>query len=184
MCNLIGDSGRGSGTRLRCGSGRTLTDAMRWGGRRRGWIGERACMVRARETSQLSCGTTGKGRLSGGPRSVGLSCADDVRPVQVARRRHKFRRVADGDGRTRSRVAPAARGLSPTPASGVGARAGRTHVAVDVLVVFASTVGVSLVEFVSPAAEVQVPRTPPRRRCWVTRSDGELIADVIRRLQL
>lgn len=64
---------------------------------------------------------------------------------------------------------------------------GRTHLTIDVLVVLAITLGVSLVELVSPTAEVPVP-------AWASAafvmpslaavSDGELIAEVSRRLRL
>ena len=63
----------------------------------------------------------------------------------------------------------------------------RTHLTIDMLVVFAITLGVSVVDLVSPTAGVPVPAwasaafaTPS----LIAVSDGELIAEVSRRLRL
>ena len=84
-------------------------------------------------------------------------------------------------------MAPLLDGVSLTQAQVSALELGRTHLTVDLLVVFAITLGVSLVDLVSPTAEVPVP-------AWVSAaivmpllvavSDGELIAEVGRRLRL
>ena len=85
------------------------------------------------------------------------------------------------------RVAPLLDGVSLTQAQVSALELGRTHLTIDLLVVFAITLGVSLVELVSPTAEVPVPAwasaafvTPS----LIAVSDGELIAEVSRRLRL
>ena len=85
------------------------------------------------------------------------------------------------------RVAPLLDGLALTQAQVSALELGRTHMTVDLLVVFAITLGVSLVDLVSPTAEVPVPAwasaaivTPSLAAV----SDGELIAEVSRRLRL
>lgn len=85
------------------------------------------------------------------------------------------------------RVAPLLEGVSLTQAQVSALELGRTHLTVDLLVAFAITLGVSLVELVSPTAAVPVP-------AWASAafvmpslaavSDGELIAEVSRRLRL
>ena len=84
------------------------------------------------------------------------------------------------------RVAPLLDGVSLTQAQVSALELGRTHLTVDLLVVFAITLGVSLVDLVSPTAEVAVP-------AWASAaivmpslaavSDGELIGEVSRRLR-
>lgn len=85
------------------------------------------------------------------------------------------------------RAAPLLDGLSLTQAQVSALELGRTHLTIDVLVVFAITLGVSLVELVRPIAEVPVPgwasaafATPS----LIAVSDDELIAEVSRRLRL
>lgn len=85
------------------------------------------------------------------------------------------------------RVAPLLDGLALTQAQVSALELGRTHLTIDVLVVFAITLGVSVVDLVTPTAEVPVPAwasaafaTPS----LIAVSDGELIAEVSRRLRL
>ncbi|MBK8334379.1 MAG: helix-turn-helix transcriptional regulator [Acidimicrobiaceae bacterium] len=83
------------------------------------------------------------------------------------------------------RVAPLLDGVSLTQAQVSALELGRTHLTVDLLVVFAITLGVSLVELVSPMAEVPVPAWASAafgRPSLIAVSDGELIAEVGRRL--
>lgn len=64
---------------------------------------------------------------------------------------------------------------------------GRTHLTIDLLVVFAITLGVSLVDLVSPTAEVPVPGWASAAFLMPSLaavSDGELIAEASRRLRL
>mgnify|MGYP003440928408 CR=1 FL=1 len=84
------------------------------------------------------------------------------------------------------RVAPLLEGVSLTQAQVSALELGRTHLTIDVLVVFAITLGVSVVDLVTPTAEVPVPAwasaafaTPS----LIAVSDGELIAEVGRRLR-
>jgi hypothetical protein len=84
-------------------------------------------------------------------------------------------------------VAPLLDAVSLTQAQVSALELGRTHLTIDVLVVFAITLGVSLVDLVSPTAEVPVPAwasaafaTPS----LIAVSDGELIAELSRRLRL
>ena len=85
------------------------------------------------------------------------------------------------------RVAPLLDGVSLTQAQVSALELGRTHLTIDVLVVFAITLGVSVVDLVTPTAEVPVPAwasaafTTPS---LIAVSDGELIAEVSRRLRL
>lgn len=61
---------------------------------------------------------------------------------------------------------------------------GRTHLTIDLLVTFAVTLDIALVDLVSPTPDVQVPAwafvTPP----LLAVPDDELIAEVSRRLRL
>lgn len=85
------------------------------------------------------------------------------------------------------RVAPLLDGVSLTQAQVSALELGRTHLTVDLLVVFAITLGVSLVELVSPMAEDPVPAWASAafgRPSLTAVSDGELIAEVSRRLRL
>ena len=85
------------------------------------------------------------------------------------------------------RVAPLLDGVSLTQAQVSALELGRTHLTVDLLVVFAITLGVSLVELVSPMAEVPAPAWASAafgRPSLIAVSDGELIAEVSRRLGL
>lgn len=85
------------------------------------------------------------------------------------------------------RVAPLLYGVSLTQAQVSALELGRTHLTVDLLVVFAITLGVSLVELVSPMADVPVPAWASAafaRPSLIAVSDGELIAEVSRRLRL
>ncbi|MDO8363858.1 MAG: helix-turn-helix transcriptional regulator [Actinomycetota bacterium] len=84
------------------------------------------------------------------------------------------------------RVEPLLDGLALTQAQVSALELGRTHMTTDLLVVFAITLGVSLVELVSPTTEVPVPAWASA--AFVTPSldavsDGELIAEVSRRLR-
>lgn len=85
------------------------------------------------------------------------------------------------------RVAPLLGGMSLTQAQVSALELGRTHLTFDLLVVFAITLSVSLVDLVSPTTEVPVPAwasaafaTPS----LIAVPDGELIAEVSRRLRL
>ena len=85
------------------------------------------------------------------------------------------------------RVAPLLDGVSLTQAQVSALERGRTHLTFDLLVVFAITLSVSVVDLVSPTPEVVVPTwasaafaTPS----LIAVSDGELIAEVSRRLRL
>ena len=85
------------------------------------------------------------------------------------------------------RVAPLLDGVSLTQAQVSALELERTHLTIDMLVAFAITLGVSLVDIVSPTPEIPVPTwafaafgTPS----LVAVPDGELIAEVSRRLRL
>jgi len=85
------------------------------------------------------------------------------------------------------RVAPLLDGVSLTQAQVSALELGRTHLTVDLLVVFAITLGVSLGGSVTPMAEVPVPAWAAAalgRPSLIAVSDGELIAEVSRRLRL
>ena len=85
------------------------------------------------------------------------------------------------------RVAPLIDGVELTQAQVSALELGRTHLTVDLLVVFAITLSVSLVELVSPTPEVVVPTWASAAFVMpslVAVSDGELIAEVNRRLRL
>ena len=84
------------------------------------------------------------------------------------------------------RVAPLLDGVALTQAQVSALELGRTHLTIDVLVVFAITLGVAVVDLVTPTAEVPVPAwasaafaTPS----LIAVSDGELIVEVGRRLR-
>lgn len=85
------------------------------------------------------------------------------------------------------RVAPLLDGLTLTQAQMSALELGRTHLTVDLLGAFAITLGVSLVDLVSPTTEISVPAWASA--AFVTPSlvavpDDELIAEVSRRLRL
>ena len=85
------------------------------------------------------------------------------------------------------RVAPLLDGMSLTQAQVSALELGRTHLTIDVLVVFAITLSVSLVELVSPTTEVPVPAWASAAFAMpslVAVPDDELIAEVGRRLRL
>lgn len=85
------------------------------------------------------------------------------------------------------RVAPRLDGLALTQAQLSALELGRTHLSTDLLVAFAIALGVSLVDLVSPTAEVPVPAWASAafaRPSLIAVSDGELIAEVSRRLRL
>ena len=84
------------------------------------------------------------------------------------------------------RVAPLLDGVSLTQAQVSALELGRTHLTIDVLGVFAITLGVSLVDLVSPTAEIPVPTWAAMAFVMpslVAVSDGELIEEVSRRLR-
>lgn len=84
------------------------------------------------------------------------------------------------------RVAPLLDGLALTQAQVSALELGRTHLTIDLLVAFAITLGVSLVDLVSPTTEVPVPAWASAAFVMpslVAVSDGELIAEVSRRLR-
>lgn len=84
-------------------------------------------------------------------------------------------------------MAPLLDGVSLTQAQVSALELGRTHLTVDLLVVFAITLGVSLGGSVTPMAEVPVPAWAAAalgRPSLIAVSDGELIAEVSRRLRL
>ena len=85
------------------------------------------------------------------------------------------------------RVAPLLDGLALTQAQVSALERGRTHLTFDLLVVFAITLSVSVVDLVSPTPEVVVPTWASAAFVMpslVAVSDGELIAEVNRRLRL
>jgi len=85
------------------------------------------------------------------------------------------------------RVAPLIDGVALTQAQVSALELGRTHLTVDLLGVFAITLSVSLVELVSPTPEVVVPTWASAAFVMpslVAVSDGELIAEMSRRLRL
>lgn len=84
------------------------------------------------------------------------------------------------------RVAPLLDGLALTQAQVSALELGRTHLTFDLLVVFALTLDESLVDLVSPMAEVPVPAWASAafaRPSLSAVSNGELIAEVSRRLR-
>jgi transcriptional regulator with XRE-family HTH domain len=85
------------------------------------------------------------------------------------------------------RVAPLLDSLALTQAQVSALELGRTHLTFDLLVVFALTLDVSLVDLVSPTPEVVIPAWASGAFVMpslVAVSDGELIAEVSRRLRL
>lgn len=85
------------------------------------------------------------------------------------------------------RVAPLLDGVSLTQAQVSALELGRTHLTIDLLVVFAITLSVSLVDLVSPTREVSVPAWAAAGFAMpslVAVPDDELIAEVSRRLRL
>ena len=85
------------------------------------------------------------------------------------------------------RVAPLLEGVSLTQAQVSALELGRTHLTVDLLIVFAITLDVSLVDLVIPTTQVPVPAwaspafaTPS----LIAVPNDELIAEVSRRLRL
>ncbi|MGE0306527.1 MAG: hypothetical protein AB7N61_16000 [Acidimicrobiia bacterium] len=84
-------------------------------------------------------------------------------------------------------MAPLLDGLSLTQAQVSALELGRTHPTVDLLIVFAITLSVSLVDLVSPTTEVPVPAWASAAfpmPSLIAVSDGELIAELSRRLRL
>ena len=83
------------------------------------------------------------------------------------------------------RVAPLLDGVSLTQAQVSALERGRTHLTFDLLVVFAITLSVSVVDLVSPTAEVPAwAAAAVAAPSLIAVSDGELIAEVSRRLGL
>jgi hypothetical protein len=85
------------------------------------------------------------------------------------------------------RVAPLLDGVSLTQAHMSALELGRTHLTIDLLVVFAITLSASRVDLVSPTAEVPVPARASAAFATpslIAVSDGELIAEASRRLRL
>ena len=102
--------------------------------------------------------------------------------LRRARRRSGWSQAELGE-----RVAPLLDGMSLTQAQVSALELGRTHLTIDVLVVFAITLSVSLVELVSPTTEVPVPAWASAAFAMpslVAVPDDELIAEVGRRLRL
>ena len=84
-------------------------------------------------------------------------------------------------------MAPHVDGVSLTQAQVSALELGRTNLTIDLLVAFAVTLDVALVDLVSPTPDVQVPGwasgafvTPP----LIAVPDAELVAEVSRRLRL
>jgi len=85
------------------------------------------------------------------------------------------------------RVAPLLDGVSLTQAQVSALELGRTHLTIDMLVVFAITLDVALVDLVSPTPDVPVPSWASAAfgmPSFVAVPDGQLIAEVSRRLRL
>ena len=85
------------------------------------------------------------------------------------------------------RVAPLLDGVSLTQAQVSALELGRTHMSIDLLAVFAVTLDVAMVDVVRPTPEVPVPTWASavfEVRSFVAVPDGELVAEVSRRLQL
>ncbi|MBI5090144.1 MAG: helix-turn-helix transcriptional regulator, partial [Actinobacteria bacterium] len=85
------------------------------------------------------------------------------------------------------RVAPLLDGVSLTQAQVSALELGRTHLTIDMLVVFAITLSVSVVDLVSPTTEVPVPAWASAAFAMpslIAVPDDELIAEVSRRLRL
>lgn len=85
------------------------------------------------------------------------------------------------------RVAPLLDGSMLTQAQVSALELGRTHLTIDLLVVFAITLDVALVDLVSPTPEVRVPSWASKAFGMPTLGavpDGQLIAEVSRRLRL
>jgi hypothetical protein len=83
-------------------------------------------------------------------------------------------------------VAPLLDGVALTQAQVSALELGRTHLTIDMLVVLAITLDLALVELVSPTPEVPVPAWASAAFVMpslVAVSDGELIAEVSRRLR-
>ena len=137
--------------------------------------------------SHTETGRPTSGR-SGRPGRVASMVLDGFMSDTVAANLRRVRRRS-GWSQTElgRRVAPLIDGVELTQAQVSALELGRTHLTVDLLVVFAITLSVSLVELVSPTPEVVVPTWASAAFVMpslVAVSDGELIAEVNRRLRL
>ncbi len=135
--------------------------------------------------TETGCSTSGRSGRSGRAASMvpdGFMSETVAANLRRARRRSGWSQTKLG-----RRVAPLLEGLALTQAQVSALELGRTHLTIDMLVVFAITLDVSLVDLVSPTTGVPVPAwasaafaTPS----LIAVSDGELIAEVSRRLRL
>lgn len=136
--------------------------------------------------SHTETGRSSSGR-SGRPGRVASMVPDGFMSDTVAANLRRVRQCCGwSQAELGQRVAPLLDGVSLTQAQVSALELGRTHPTVDLLVVFAITLDVSLVDLVSPMAEAPVPAwasaafTTPS---LIAVSDGELIAEVGRRLR-
>jgi len=137
--------------------------------------------------SYTKTGHSAKGRLGRPGRAASLVPDGFMSHTAAANLRRIRRRCGWSQAELGERVAPLLEGVSLTQAQVSALELGRTHLTIDVLVVFAITLSVSLVDLVSPTTEVPVPlwasvafATPS----LIAVSDGELIDEVSRRLRL
>ena len=133
------------------------------------------------ETGRSRSGRSGRSGLAASMVPDGFMSDTVAANLRRARRRSGWSQTELG-----RRVAPLLDGLALTQAQVSSLELGRTHLTIDMLVVFAITLSVSLVELVSPTAEVPVPAwaaaaiaTPS----LIAVPDGELVAEVSRRLR-
>ena len=136
--------------------------------------------------SHTETGRSTSGR-SGRPGRVASMVPDGFMSHTVAANlRRARRRRGWSQAELGQRVAPLLDGVSLTQAQVSALELGRTHLTIDMLVVFAITLGVSLVDLVSPTTEVPVPAWASAAFAMpslIAVSDGELIAEVSRRLR-
>ena len=136
--------------------------------------------------SHTETGRSTSGR-SGRPGRVASMVPDGFMSHTVAANLRRARRTRGwSQAELGRRVTPLLDAVPLTQAQVSALELGRTHLTIDVLVVFAITLGVSVVDLVTPTAEVPVPAwasaafaTPSLNAV----SDGELIAEVGRRLR-
>ena len=134
------------------------------------------------ETGRSTSGRSGRSGRAASMVPDGFMSETVAANLRRARRRSGWSQTELGQ-----RVAPLLDGLALTQAQVSALELGRTHLTFDLLVVFALTLDVSLVDLVSPTPEIPVPTwaamafvTPS----LVAMSDGELIEEVSRRLRL
>ena len=137
--------------------------------------------------SQTETGRSRSGRSGRSGRAASMVPDGFMSHTMAANLRRARRCCGWSQAELGERVAPLLDGVSLTQAQVSALELGRTHLTIDLLVVFAIALDVSVVDLVSPAPEVPVPTWASAaftRPSLIAVSDGELIAEVSRRLRL